>query len=67
MELHPQFITREGRDEYVILPADEFLTLEALLEDYQDLRELREAKAEEHSAATISLDALLPEFTINDA
>lgn len=66
MELHPQFITKDGRDEYVVLPADEFHTLEALLEDYEDLRELREAKAEEHAATTVSLDTLLPEFQIHN-
>lgn len=59
MELHPQFITRDGRHEYVVLPADEFLILEALLEDYQDLRDLRAAKIEEGSAETLSLEAAL--------
>jgi PHD/YefM family antitoxin component YafN of YafNO toxin-antitoxin module len=67
VELHPQFITKEGRDEYVVLPADEFLTLEAMLEDYQDIRDLREAKIEEGSADTVSLDAVLLELDDNDA
>ena len=67
VELHPQFITKEGRDEYVVLPADEFLTLEAMLEDYQDIRDLREAKIEEGSADTVSLDAVLLELDDKDA
>jgi PHD/YefM family antitoxin component YafN of YafNO toxin-antitoxin module len=67
VELHPQFITKEGRDEYVVLPADEFLTLEAMLEDYQAIRDLREAKIEEGSADTVSLDAVLLELDDKDA
>lgn len=62
MELHPQFIKREGRDEYVVLPADEFLTLKAILEDYQDLRDLRNAKTEESSAETTSLERVISEL-----
>jgi hypothetical protein len=32
IQLHPQFLPKDGRTEYVVLPYEEFLALQELLE-----------------------------------
>jgi len=56
--LNAQFIGKNGKKEFALLPYDEFLKLQEQLEDYEDLRCLREAKAAEGSAPAIGLDEL---------
>lgn len=55
MNLHPQYIEKNGMDEYVVLPIEEFRAMAQILEDYQDLQDLRSAKEVEGDAATQSL------------
>jgi len=47
VKLHPNYINKEGKREYVILPYEEFSLIKSLLEDFEDLRDLREAKKTE--------------------
>jgi hypothetical protein len=47
LELHPSFIEREGKREYVVLPYEEFKRLQEFIEDAQDLFAIRQAKAED--------------------
>jgi hypothetical protein len=56
--LNVQIIKKEGKNEYVVLPYEEFLMIQEELEDYEDLRCLREAKEAEKDSPTISLDEL---------
>jgi PHD/YefM family antitoxin component YafN of YafNO toxin-antitoxin module len=56
MELHPQVIEKEGRKEFVVLPFEEYQALTELMYDYEDLRDLREAKEESKDQETVSLD-----------
>ncbi|MBD2344585.1 type II toxin-antitoxin system Phd/YefM family antitoxin [Anabaena subtropica] len=44
IELHPEFLTKNGQKEFAVLPYEEFLKVQELLEDLEDLRDLREAK-----------------------
>jgi hypothetical protein len=53
MTLHTQIIEKEGK-KFVMLPADEFAILKDTLEDYEDLKALREEK----SASGIRSDSL---------
>jgi PHD/YefM family antitoxin component YafN of YafNO toxin-antitoxin module len=55
MNLHPQFIGKNGAEEYVVLPIEEFRVIAEALEDYQDLQDLRKAKEAEGSAASTAL------------
>jgi prevent-host-death family protein len=57
-DLHAQIITKNGRGEYAILPYKEFLKIQEQLEDYEDLRCLREAKQAEKDAPTIGISEL---------
>ena len=55
IEIHPNYITKEGKREFVILTYEEFTMIQELLRDYEDLRDLREAKADEADAPTLTL------------
>ncbi len=56
--LHAQIIKKNGKEDYVILPYEEFLKVQEELEDYDDLRSLREAKEREKDAPAIGIAEL---------
>jgi hypothetical protein len=64
IELHPEVLKKNGVSEFVILPYDEFVALQRLLADAQDLTELRDAVRDEGSAPTISLEELKTELGV---
>jgi hypothetical protein len=64
IELHPEVLKKNGVNEFVVLPYDEFVTLQQLLADAQDLVDLRAAAAEEKHAPTISLEELKTELGV---
>ena len=41
-----QIIEKNGRKEFAVLPYKEFLRMQQKIEDYEDLKALREAKAD---------------------
>ena len=55
IELHPEFLTKDGKKEFAVLPYEEFVALQEVLADAADLIDLRESKAQESSAASIPL------------
>jgi hypothetical protein len=54
--LNPQIIRKEGKKEYVVIPYEEFLKVQEELNNYEDLRCLREAKEAEKDAPTVGID-----------
>ncbi len=60
--LHAQIIKRNGQKEYAVLPYEEFLEIQEQLDDYEDLRCLRDAKQTEKDAATIGIAELKKKF-----
>ena len=56
MTIHPQVIERGGKKEFVVLPYEEFLSIQGALEDFEDLKELRKEKIETKNQPTIPLD-----------
>lgn len=62
IELHPEILKKNGKNEFVVLPYEEFEAIRALLEDVEDVLELRKARAEEGDAATLSLDEVRREL-----
>ncbi len=58
MELHAQIIKKNGKNEFVVLPYNEFQKIQEEIASYEDLRCLREAKAGEKDAPTIGLEEL---------
>ncbi|MBL1210376.1 type II toxin-antitoxin system Phd/YefM family antitoxin [Geminocystis sp. GBBB08] len=55
IQLHPEFITKNGNKEFAVLPYEEFTKIQDLLEDLEDLQDLRKAKKEEENSPSISL------------
>jgi PHD/YefM family antitoxin component YafN of YafNO toxin-antitoxin module len=62
MSIHPQIIEKNGKKEFVVLPYEEFLRLQEELEDYQDLKTLRDEKALAEHQSSRSLDDVLKEI-----
>jgi PHD/YefM family antitoxin component YafN of YafNO toxin-antitoxin module len=62
MSIHPQIIEKDGKKEFVVLPYEEFLRVQEALEDYEDIRTLREEKAASGTDSTRSLDEVLKEI-----
>lgn len=46
MELSPQIIKKNGKKEYVVLPYEDYIKIKKILEDHEDLIDLRKAKTE---------------------
>ena len=53
-----QIIKKNGRKEFAVLAYADFLKIQEDLEDYEDLRCLREAKESERKAPTVGLSDL---------
>jgi hypothetical protein len=53
---HPEFLTKDGQKIFAVLPYEEYCRMQELLDDYEDLVALRQAKAEEAMAPTYSLE-----------
>ncbi len=64
MELHPQVLEKDGKKEFVVLPYEEYERIAEALDDYDGLRQLREAKSQEHDAETRSLKDVRGELGI---
>jgi len=62
MNMHPQILEKDGRKEFVVLPYEEYLRIQEHLEDYEDLRALREAKAESYGQPTLTLQQVKEEL-----
>ena len=58
IELHPEFISKNGKKEFAVLPYEEFLKLQEILEDLEDLRDLRLAEEEDKDTHDYSLDVV---------
>ncbi len=55
LKLHPEILIKNGKKEFVVLPYEEFLTLQERLADAEDLMELRKAKRAERKKKAIPL------------
>jgi len=55
IQLHPEFLTKNGNREFAVLPYEEFIKIQELLEDLEDLQDLRQAKKEEENSPSIPI------------
>jgi hypothetical protein len=55
IQLHPEFITKNGKKEFAVIPYEEFEALQALIADREDLMDLSAAKEEDAFSAFCTL------------
>ena len=56
IELHPEFLTKDGKKEFAVIPYEEFLQLQQMLEDIEYLIDLRLAQEEDKDSPEFSLE-----------
>ncbi len=64
IELHPEFLTKNGEKQFAVLTYQEYVALQEWLEDAEDLLDLRAAQKEEANALTVSLSEMEKKFEI---
>ena len=62
MSIHLQIIEKDGRKEFVVLPYEEFLQMQVEIEDYEDLRTLRDERASAQAEPTRPLNDVLKDI-----
>ena len=62
--LHPNILEQNGKKQFAVIPYEEFLKIQEELSDYEDLKELRQAKEAERNAPTVSLEEAKKELGI---
>ncbi len=62
--LHPNILEQDGKKQFAVIPYKEFLKMQEALGDYEDLKDLRQAKETEKSAPTVSMEEAKKEFGI---
>ncbi len=55
LALNPNILEQEGKKQFVVLTYGEFIAIQEELQDFYDLKELREAKQVGGDAPTLSL------------
>ena len=64
IEFHPEFLKKDGKNEFVVLPYEEFVTIQELLEDAEDILLLEQAKREDRGKPGVSLEVMMKRFGI---
>lgn len=64
LKLHPEYLRKNGKNEFVVLPYEEFEALQELLEDARDLIELEQAREADAGEPTMSLDDVAKKFGV---
>jgi len=64
LSLHPNILEKNGIKEFAVLPFDEYLVLKEELQNYEDLKDLKEAKFLEENDTGISLSDAKKEWDL---
>ena len=64
VELHPEFLSREGKRQFAVIPYEEFVQLQEWFEDARDLLDLELAIIENKDEPTYSLEEVRAELGI---
>ncbi len=66
INLHPNILEFEGRKAFVVISYAEFLEIEEQLQELEDIKTLRQAKAVEADAPTISLAEMRTSYGLSN-
>ena len=64
INLHPEFLTKDGQKEFAVIPYQEFVQLQELLEDLEDLKDLREAREEYKDSPNVPFETVKEMFDL---
>jgi hypothetical protein len=64
IQFHPEFLKKNGKNEFVVLPYEEFVRMQELLEDAEDLLLLEQARKEDAGKPSVSLEEMMARFGI---
>jgi hypothetical protein len=56
VQLHPEILSTNGVKQFAVIPYEEFVKLQEILEDLEDLADFNEAKAAEGNSESIPWD-----------
>jgi hypothetical protein len=66
LQLHPEILRKNGKEESAVLPYEEFVALRELLDDAEDVLDLRQAKAEDIGQPSVSLADVKRQLGLDD-
>ena len=64
IELHPEFLTADGKKQFAVLPYREFVAIQEWIEDTQDLHALRLAREENANEPSYTIEEVRKELGI---
>jgi len=64
LELHPEFLVKNGEKQFAVLPYEEFLALQERLADAEDLLDLRKAKRADGKKRSVPLSEVKRELDL---
>ena len=64
IELHPEFLTADGKKQFAVLPYQEFVALQEWIVDTQDLHALRLAREENANEPSYTIEEVRKELGI---
>jgi hypothetical protein len=64
IELHPEFLTANGKKQFAVLPYQEFVAIQEWIEDTQDLHDLRLAREENANEPSYTIEEVRKELGI---
>jgi hypothetical protein len=65
IELHPEFLRKNGEPEFAVLPYAEYKALQEWLEDIEDILDLRAAREEDLGEPTLTIEEARTELGLN--
>ena len=57
---------RQGKNKFVVLSIEEYRALSEIVEDYQDLQDLREEKSKSQGMKSVPLESVINELNIGN-
>ena len=66
IQLHPEILKKNGKEEFVVLPYEEYVELQEFLEDMKDWLLLQQAKQENAGQPSMSLDEVMKKYGIRE-